>query len=298
MKNGLQIKGLIISTLLHLLVIGVLVVGPAFAPKPTRLPETIEIIDFFPLRTTDANIKGGGSPEGAVVPPPVSKPEQTFKELPLPKPEPQPKQVEPQPQRLTPKPEQQTLPSINENEPDTKRPKKTPMINTNLITKKIVPLTATTNNQRKTSATETVSDGIDPAIAQALKNLRTTLGRTPSVTSLSQGKDTTSFYGPGGGGIPYANFKSAVYSIYYNAWHPPSGITIENAVTDTEVVVARDGTVISARIIKPSGDAAMDASVKQALDRVRNLPPLPLESSETQRVLRIKFDLKAKREIG
>ena len=64
------------------------------------------------------------------------------------------------------------------------------------------------------------------------------------------------------------------------------------------VTIASDGTVISARIITPSGDASVDASVQRTLDRVTYIAPFPEGATEKERTYIINFNLKAKRRLG
>ena len=64
------------------------------------------------------------------------------------------------------------------------------------------------------------------------------------------------------------------------------------------MTIASDGTVISARIITPSGDAGVDASVQRTLDRVTFIAPFPEGATEKERTYIINFNLKAKRMLG
>ena len=104
--------------------------------------------------------------------------------------------------------------------------------------------------------------------------------------------------GPGGGGVPYANFLQAVKSRYQQAWIVPDGITDDNATVAASVTIARDGTVMSARITRSSGNAAVDRSVQVTLDRVKWAAPLPDDAKEDQRTVSINFNVAAKRGTG
>jgi outer membrane biosynthesis protein TonB len=99
-------------------------------------------------------------------------------------------------------------------------------------------------------------------------------------------------YGPGGGGLPYANFYQAVQSIYTREWLVPDGATEKETTTVAEVTIARDGTVVVARIVRFSGNAVVDESVQLTLDRVRRLVPLPASAEEDQRTVTINFNAK------
>jgi TonB family protein len=100
---------------------------------------------------------------------------------------------------------------------------------------------------------------------------------------------------PGDSPAAYANYGQVVQSIYEQAWITPDNTDNDNANPKVHVVIARDGTVISAHIIEPSGDAAVDASVRRVLDRVRFIRPFPEGATENERSYNINFNLKAKR---
>ena len=101
--------------------------------------------------------------------------------------------------------------------------------------------------------------------------------------------------GPGGGGEVYASYDQAVRSAYWHAWRPPQDTATDNAITRATVTIASDGSVLSARIIQPSGDASVDRSVRETLDRVTYIAPFPQGAKDKQRTYTIKFDLKARR---
>jgi TonB family protein len=104
--------------------------------------------------------------------------------------------------------------------------------------------------------------------------------------------------GPGGGGVPYANWKQAVKSDYANAWLLPDGVVDEEATTVASVTIARDGQVISSSITQLSGDNVVDRSVQATLDRVRRTAPLPDTAKENERTIKINFNVRAKRALG
>ena len=103
--------------------------------------------------------------------------------------------------------------------------------------------------------------------------------------------------GPGGGGVPYANFLEAVKSRYEHAWVVPDGITDNNPTVSTSITIARDGTVISARITRSSGDPGVDRSVRVTLERVKWAAPLPDDAREDQRTVQIDFNVGARRAL-
>ena len=85
-----------------------------------------------------------------------------------------------------------------------------------------------------------------------------------------------------------------VQSIYDHAYIAPENANVGTASPRVHVVIARDGTVISAHIIERSGNAAVDASVQRALDRVTFIRPFPDGAKESERSYNINFNLTAK----
>lgn len=66
---------------------------------------------------------------------------------------------------------------------------------------------------------------------------------------------------------------------FFSAWNQPAGpdYTGQNFSASVRITVRKDGRVIKAEIIRSSGNAAVDASVRAALNRVTQLAPLPRE---------------------
>lgn len=103
---------------------------------------------------------------------------------------------------------------------------------------------------------------------------------------------------PGNSSAAYANYADVVKSVYEQAWVPPDNAENDEANTKVRVTIASDGTVISARIITPSGDAGVDASIQRTLERVTFIKPFPAGAQEQERTYIINFNLKAKRMLG
>lgn len=62
--NRLGQKCAIASIGLHLLLLVVLVVGPAFVGAKSKPEDNMPILDFIPIKTTDDKVSGGGNPNG------------------------------------------------------------------------------------------------------------------------------------------------------------------------------------------------------------------------------------------
>ena len=86
----------------------------------------------------------------------------------------------------------------------------------------------------------------------------------------------------------YANF---VVGVYRRTWEPliPSGLA-RSRIAKVSVTIRRDGRVLSKRIIRKTGDAALDRSVQRALDRVRTIgKSFPSGSRDPQRTFTLDF---------
>ena len=97
---------------------------------------------------------------------------------------------------------------------------------------------------------------------------------------------------PGNSSAAYASYGSVVTSVYHQKWITlePTGMEKENAVVTFKVTIASDGTVISARIITPSGDTNVDRGVQRMLDGVPFIAPFPEGATEKERTYTIDFN--------
>jgi TonB family protein len=299
--NRLQKKCLVVSAGIHLLLALLLVVGPAFvAPEPQ--PPDLPLLEFIPLKTTDDPFSGGGNPNAN--PPAFSPQVPPAQPPPDPKPQPPPPKAEPEkPKPREPDPvkepaprepaprEQETESDPDSVEPADKKQKK------QFVFREVV-----NKPDPKAAKKKGPSEAEKRArqIAEARRLAATQVGQAFSSfgNALTPGVNIGEFRGPGGGGVPYANFYQALKTLYANAWILPEGVTDDDATATARVTIARDGTVLSARITRPSGNREVDRSVQEALDRVRHAVPLPDEARENQRTVPINFNVKAKRLLG
>jgi TonB family protein len=153
-----------------------------------------------------------------------------------------------------------------------------------------------TNKTAKTHSTTSSADNEERRMADARKRAADLIGATARIlrNDVSPGTSLEA-YGPGGGGEAYASYDAVVKSVYWHAWTPPEDTASDAAITKATVTIESDGSVLSARIIKPSGDTSVDRSVQRALDQVRFIAPFPEGVKDKQRTYTINFDLKAKR---
>lgn len=275
--NRTQKKCFMAATGMHLLLLVILFVGPAFLSSSEK-SDNRPPIDFVALKTIDEALAGGGSPNAR---PPAPVPVA-------------PKVATPQPAPPAPRVEKVEPPKVETPERDTfdiKPAKKLPRVNLKPVVRpknssaKVKP---TTNPASDPDAADEKQTRLASAARNAAKNLH---------GALSTGT-TVEMPGPGGGGVPYANFLDAVKKVYSDAWIVPDGVTDEEATATASVTIARDGTVVNSRMIQSSGNVLADQSVEMVLRRVTFAAPLPDGAKESQRTVTIKFNVKAKRGLG
>jgi TonB family protein len=256
--NRLQKKCVIVTAGVHLLLVVILVVGPAFFYSKPKA-DNWQVLDVIPANLIDAPFNSGVA--NATPPPPA----------PVTPPAPAPEKIEP------PKPAREIAPAPAPVEkPDMNLPRKS-QISTQLVARtapKNAP-TADHSQQQQRQAR---------AIRSALRNLKSNL--TPGTVVDMPGNS---------GGAAYASYRDAIATIYYEAWAPPGEADNEEANTRVSVTIANDGTVITARIVTPSGDAKVDTSIQRTLERVTFIAPFPQGAVEKERTYVINFNLKAKR---
>lgn len=297
--DRLQKKCVMVSAGLHSLLVLTLFVGPAFITSSPDPMEDLPVLDFVPVKTVDSAISGGGNPNGmqgvaqqftkpvppVQAPPPQPKPEPKVEQAPPPEPEPQKpavKETPPDPDSLEPAPD--------------KKPRR-PEVNLKRVTRKS-PDDAKAKARAKAEA-EAEQRRQEQAATAARNQLAATIGKVAANlgSSLSSGT-SIELKGPGGGGVPYANWLQAVKSRYVNALIEPEGITDDNAIATATVTIRRDGTVVHHRIAKPSGNQAFDRAVRATLDRVEWAAPLPDDAKEDERTVEINFKPKLKEARG
>jgi len=274
--NRLQKKCIIATAGVHLLLLVILFVGPAFFYSRPKADD-LQVLDVIPANLIDAAFNSGVA--NAAPPPPASV-TQPQPPPPVPvvtPPAPPPEKVEKTepvkpPDKLSP---DNLLPV--EKTSKTEPPK--PQISTKLVTRTVSKNSPTPDNLQQQQRQAR-------AIQSALRNLKNNL------------TSATTIEAPGNGSVAYASYDSVVKSIYEQAWVPPDNADNDEANAKVSVTIANDGTVISARIVTPSGDAGVDASVQRTLSRVTFIAPFPKGATEKERTYIINFNLKTKRLLG
>jgi TonB family protein len=257
--NRLQKKCVMATAGIHLLLLVILIVGPAFF-MPKSKTDDFHVLDVIPANLIDASFNSGVA--NAQAPAPVVTP---------PQPPPTPPAPVTQPTLV------QRFEKIFKSEPikpttNTTQPRKI-QINTQLVAR----------TPPKTSPN-------DDARARAFKNAAQRLKKNFTPGTVVDMPGTSS-------GASYASYRDVIATIYYEAWTPPGNADNDEANTKVSVTIANDGTVISASIVTPSGDTHVDASIQRTLERVTFIAPFPKDAVEKERTYTINFNLKAKRMI-
>jgi TonB family protein len=264
--NRLQKKCVIATTGVHLLLIVILFVGPAFFYSRPKADD-LQVLEVIPANLIDASFNSGVA---NAAPPPPAPPAPTPPAPVVPQlPPPVPQKTEP------PKPVEKVERASEPTEKLSASDLRKIQISTQLVS-------------RPTPKGATGSSS-DVARARAIRNaLRSLKSNLTSATTVDM---------PGNSSVAYANYASAVKSVYDQAWELPDTIANEEENVIVRVTIANDGTVLSANIVTPSGDTKVDASVQRTLERVKFIAPFPEGATEKERTYTINFNPKAKRMI-
>ena len=291
--DRLQKKCFVASACFHGLLVLILLTGSAFLASRSKT-DTLPVLDFVPFKTVDALVSGGGNPNAQ---PPAALPDPPPPVVQPASPQPQPEKVKaPDPVKEEIKEAKSPKPDAESLEPSKERKPKKPEISTTPVVRQR-DLKAEAKAQARAQADEEARRA--KRETDARRRMAERIGQAAErIGNSVSGGTTIELYGPGGGGVPYANFLQAVQTVYDRAWLVPDGVTDSSAVTAATVTIARDGTVLSARIVRSSGNQPVDRSVQAALDRVKFAAPLPDEAKEDQRTVTINFSVKAKLLLG
>jgi len=307
--NRLRYNCFFVSTAMHGLLLVLFVVGSGFQAMD-REPESVELplLDFVPMRLVDAAVAGGGDPRGGAAPerspvqtpppcpdPPKPRPVAPPKEEEAVKPTLVVNESEPKPAKVeTQKPPEPDPKDFSEKAPT--KPKRKIEVSKNLVTRR---------PQDDAAARKRAAEKAEAEAAQQAERARQARsGQIRSVLSTLQGNLSGRSvvavpYGPGGGGETYAGYGLYVRMIYERAWRPPVEVPERRSVVTARVVIARDGSVVSAEIVERSKAPALDQSVTSALGRVTTIGrPFPEGSTDERKTFLIEFDLKARQGTG
>ena len=160
-------------------------------------------------------------------------------------------------------------------EPEPK-PKPKPVIKINTHIKKNPRRTSAPVNQRTTPRAQ----ASQPSVALNQETLKVGQG------SPVQGIKTVT-------GSMRGNYARTVQAAYDKRWIQPSGLSDRQLRVQVEVIIALNGSVQSARILKVSGNRVLDQSIQALLDRVKKMPERPPSgSSIDDRTVVLNFNIK------
>ena len=242
------------SVVFHTLILAMLVLGPMLLAKREEKVR-VRVIDLVPSEMIDKLL----APAAQVAPPPAPappKPKQPEPKKVQPKPKPKPKPIPPKPKKITPKPKPKPKPK-----PIPPKPKIKVNLNSNI---------------RKPDAQKKESQKEAAKRQTALNKLQTKLsGRTSVNVPL--------------GRYASANYESLIRRKYMDATIHPGAIS-GDPVVKVRLVIARNGTILSARVTGKSGVASWDRSVQKALDRVKFIKPFPESMKGSQQTFNLNFN--------
>jgi protein TonB len=249
-------------------------VAAFFITKPEKVAPTLSMIAPEVL---DNLLNPQSAPvQPRVTPTPPQPPVQRNRapEPPTPRP---PNKVAPVPTPTPPKPlPKKASPTKKTTPPKSTPAKKRPPIKINASTK-------TVNGGGSTSRSP-VAPPIRPSVnteglRKTVKNLRTQLSAGIKVNV------------SGANAAAFTSYAQYVVSVYRRTWEPLIPKTLARSrVAVVSVTVDRTGKVLSARVVRKTGDAALDRSVQSALDRVRSIgKPFPSGSNDSKRTFTLDF---------
>jgi TonB family protein len=276
---------------IHLLLLTILIVGPAFFNPQPKIDNN-NILTVIPANLVDAAISSGA--QDAQAPPPTPTPiSPAFLKPPppLPAPAPAPRVVQPAPAPAPEKiPDLTPTPSLLDRwEKMFERTKPAPT-----VTPDMTPTKRTTTKSQTDNINVDLSHKISrtkPLKSSQTDNAQNQREINRELNSLTHSlSSATKIDMPGNASASYANYGDVVVSIYHSAWVPPDGMSRDNVPVKFKVTIARDGSVISAQIIDRSGDPSIDEAVQHMLDRVTFIEPFPQGTDDKQRTYTIDFN--------
>jgi TonB family protein len=104
--------------------------------------------------------------------------------------------------------------------------------------------------------------------------------------------------GAGPNAAAFLEYGQMMVQVYERSWLLPGTLNDTTAVVGVTVTVARSGRVLNWEVRRPSGNSAIDKSVRETLQKVIQFEPFPASFREAQRTFNIDFNLKAKRSTG
>jgi TonB family protein len=321
---SLQRKCLAASAISHGCLLALVFVASAFIPaKPKEDVVSLDLVDLSAIPVDEPNVVGGGNPNAGAAAPAIPKAEPVQQQpAPAPKTEtkPEPKvpepvkepAPEPKPKEPVKEPVKQAVKEpVHEPEPKPRKPELDPdsfKISQKAIHKEIKPAkpalsfdlskaekrTIKPSTRSSHSNSNSENSEADARAERESKLAEARAGALSDAMSRLQGglsKGIGEIGVPGPGGQAYASYGLILRKYYEKAWIPPTASRGDEPVIHVQVVIRKDGTVLSRRILRKSGRSELDRSVQRALDRVNKVPEFPSGSTDEQRTFDIDFNL-------
>ena len=263
----------VLSVGLHLLVVAVLIICATylFAEKPKEIQQKISLIAPEVLD----NILNPSQPAPPSPQPPTPvrpvKPNPPTPVKPAVKPNPPRaiKTVRPDPPRpVKPKPKLRPQPKPNTKTPAKPRPK--------------IKISSNTKTSNNTSQPKQKTNPRPPVSKKDLDSIRKASQQLSAAIQVNV---------TGSNRAAFASYAAYVVGVYRRAWEPliPGNLS-RSQVAQVTVTIRRDGTVLSARITRRTGNAVLDRSVQTALNRVKRIGKVfPSGSRDTQQTFVLDF---------
>ena len=270
-------KCFFLSVGLHLLLVAVLILGAAFlVTQPEKVPPVLSMIAPSELENL-LNPPSPPQPRPNFNQPSATRHTQVTPPRPPVKPIVEPPRVTP------PKPPRVTAPKVKPTpRPKKPTPKKTKPKNTVKTPSQIrVNIGNPKNHTNKTRPTP--SRPVNPAVNS--KDVNTALKGLNNLSAKIKVQVS------GSNRAAFATYAQHVVAVYRRAWQPliPKNLA-RTRIAEVSVTIDRTGRVIRARIIRRTGDAALDKSVQRALDKVRSVgKSFPSGSRDAQRTFILDF---------
>ena len=264
-------KCIFLSIGLHVLVVALLIAAAVFfIAKPDKVQPTLsmiapEVLDNIlnPKPTKPSPVKPAPTVRRNVVPQPP-KPVQPNKVVPIP---PRKVQNPPAPKKSAP------LPKVTK----PTRPKRPSSKNIRIATST---KNVGSNAPKPVTTPAPTRPKVDSSkLTGTVQNLRSQLSAAIKVNV------------SGANAAAFTSYAQYVVSVYRRTWQPliPKNLT-RSRVAVVEVTIDRTGHVLSSRITRKTGNAALDRSVQSALDRVKTIgKSFPTGSKDSKRTFTLDF---------
>ena len=333
MNRQLQTKCFLASAASHAFLLVIVFVVPAFVTeKPRPYQPVINMIDsrmldqlearsaapIVPMPPPTAPVEPAPAPKVTEAPrpveppPPAPKPAVTPKQEVVNEPPPKITKTEPRPLPISPKgkevPVKTEAKKTREPEPPVKATSTKPAP-VNEAPKSAIKLADTKHlvSRKKEEGAKAKAEAEERTQAAAAKaaqlahqqrvaKMNAILGGISG--GLSSPVDINIDVGAGPNAAAFFEYGQMMVQVYERSWLLPGTLNNGTAVVGVTVTVARSGRVLNWELRRPSGNSAIDKSVRETLQKVIQFEPFPTSFREGQRTFNIDFNLKAKGSTG